>query len=136
MEITEQLAALAGKWKGMNRLNLFFMPNPIFESPSNAIVWQRVNGTRLEIEYNWVYEGKSCEGFIEISCENSGDANAVWTDTWLSRMCLRCAKAAQHIQAVLIGRAITKSKGILIGDGGGDRAGRGLFQVFNVQYFS
>ena len=85
MAIPEQLAALVGSWKGTNRLNLPFTPDPIFESPSNGIVRKRANGACLEIEYDWVYEGERREGFIVISVGKGGDASAVWTDGWHSK---------------------------------------------------
>jgi len=85
MAIPEQLSALEGNWSGTNRLNLSFMPDPIFESPSIAVVRQRANGTCLEIEYDWTYEGERCEGFIIISSGKNGAAGAVWTDSWHSK---------------------------------------------------
>ena len=85
MAITEPLAALVGNWSGTNILNLSFEPDPIKESPSNASVRQRANGTCLEIEYDWVYEGNTNVGFIVISCGKNSEANAVWTDSWHSK---------------------------------------------------
>ncbi len=85
MAISEQLVALAGHWTGTNRLNLSFEPDPIKESPSNAMVRTRADGTCLEIEYDWIYEGKRNEGFIVISCGTNGETNAAWTDSWHSR---------------------------------------------------
>src|SRR5687767_9479367 len=85
MAIPDQLAALEGNWSGMNKLNLSFMPDPLFESPSHAVVRQKANGTCLEIEYDWIFEDERREGFIVISCDKGGDANAVWTDGWHSK---------------------------------------------------
>lgn len=84
MAIPEQLAALIGNWGGTNRLNLSFESDPIFESPSNAIVRERANGTCIEIEYDWVYNGEKNMGFIIVSCGKNGEARAVWTDSWHS----------------------------------------------------
>ena len=94
MAITEQLASLTGNWIGTNRLNLSFESDPIFESPSNAIVRQRAGGTCLEIEYDWVYKGSANNGFIVISCGKNGEASAVWTDSWHSKHVLMNCEGA------------------------------------------
>lgn len=81
MSVNDNLAALVGDWKGTNRLNLSWMPDPIKESASTATVSLRVGC--IEIAYTWEYEGKPQEGLIFL-CDGSASAKAFWTDTWHS----------------------------------------------------
>lgn len=96
MSVSEKLATLAGKWKGTNRLNLSWMPNPIKESPSTADVSLRLNGQFLEIAYTWEYEGKGQEGVLIAGGDNKSDAvNAFWTDSWhLAHLVMLCEGVA------------------------------------------
>ena len=85
MSVNEKLAALTGQWRGKNRLNMSWEPDPIKESESTAIVSTRAGTTCLEIAYTWMFEGKPQEGFIVISEDTKSEkANAVWTDSWHS----------------------------------------------------
>ena len=85
MAVHEKLAALSGEWKGKNRLNMSWEPDPIKESASTASVSTRAGQTCLEIAYTWEFEGKPQEGFIVIAGDTGSDkANAVWTDSWHS----------------------------------------------------
>jgi hypothetical protein len=85
MSVPESLASLCGDWKGKNRLNLAWLPDPIRESDSKASVSLRSNRQCLEIAYTWAYEGEPHEGLI-ILCGNgrTDSMNAVWTDSWHS----------------------------------------------------
>lgn len=53
MGVPAKLEALSGIWQGKNRLNASWMPDPIKESLSTASIRTRLNGTCLEIEYDW-----------------------------------------------------------------------------------
>lgn len=96
MSISEKLAALAGKWKGTNRLNQSWLPDPIAESPSTADVSRRLNGQFLEIAYTWEFEGKLQEGLLILGGDNKSDAvNAFWTDSWhLAHQVMLCEGTA------------------------------------------
>lgn len=85
MSIHPNLTRLAGKWKGTNRLHMPWMPNPLHESASDALVTERINGQCLEITYTWEYEGTQHNGLL-ILCGSpkSNAVNAVWTDSWHS----------------------------------------------------
>lgn len=86
MSIPNNLAKLAGEWKGSNRLNLSWMPDPIKECDSTATVKARVNGQCLEIAYTWEYEGVAQEGLIVLSGGDSTDTiKTFWTDSWHSK---------------------------------------------------
>lgn len=85
MGVHEKLKPLVGKWSGTNRLNLSWLPDPIFESPSTAEVRLRVGDQCLEIAYTWEYEGRPYEGVILIDGDAKSDAvGAAWTDSWHS----------------------------------------------------
>lgn len=93
MSVHERLAALAGNWKGVNRLNLSWTPDPIKESASTASVSLRVGGQCLEIAYTWEYEGKQQEGVIVLCGDDASDSiTAVWTDSWHSANVLMTCK--------------------------------------------
>lgn len=86
MSLNEKLAQLAGNWKGTNKLNLSWMPDPIKESASNASISVRVNGQCLEITYNWEYDAEPQEGLIILAGDGKTDAiKAFWTDSWHSK---------------------------------------------------
>lgn len=91
MSISEQFAKLVGDWSGTNRLNLSWMPDPIFESPSTASVRTRVGGQFLEIAYTWSYEDKPQEGLLIFGIRDDGSATALWTDSWHSaKVLMQC----------------------------------------------
>jgi Protein of unknown function (DUF1579) len=98
MSVHGKLAALAGTWKGKNRLNMSWEPDPIKESASTATVSTRAGETCLEIAYTWEFEGKPQDGFIVISGDaNSDKANAVWTDSWHSaNVLMNCCGAVSN----------------------------------------
>jgi hypothetical protein len=86
MSVNEKLSDLVGNWSGSSKLNLPWMPDPIKESASTAIVSTRVNGQCLEIAYTWEYEGEPQEGVIILSGDGKSDAViAFWTDSWHSK---------------------------------------------------
>jgi hypothetical protein len=86
MKIDQKLSNLIGTWKGTNRLHTPWMPTKIHESESTALVRSKMNGQFLSIEYTWSYEGETQEGMFVIGCDpNSGEAEAVWTDSWHSK---------------------------------------------------
>ncbi|HMS08884.1 MAG TPA: DUF1579 family protein [Pyrinomonadaceae bacterium] len=102
MTIQDVFSSLVGEWKGTNRLNLSFLPDPIFESPSTAKAIKRMNGQCLEIAYTWVYEGEQHEGVILIT--GSGKDNSVsafWTDSWHSKYVLMECKGTISDEGVL-----------------------------------
>ena len=85
MAVHEKLAELAGEWKGTNRLNLSWTPDPIKESASEATVAIRAGHSCIDIAYTWEYEGKLQDGFIVIDGDlNSNAVKAAWTDSWHS----------------------------------------------------
>jgi hypothetical protein len=85
MSVNEQFSSLEGNWTGTNRLNLVWLPDPIKESRSAAVVVKRAGGQCLEIAYTWEFEGKHQEGFIIFSCDpNSDRVEGFWTDSWHS----------------------------------------------------
>ncbi len=92
MSISEPFATLVGDWSGTNRLNLSWMPAPIFESPSTAVVRPRVGGQFVEIAYTWSYEGKPQEGLLLFGIQKDGSATAFWTDSWHSANVLMACK--------------------------------------------
>jgi uncharacterized protein DUF1579 len=83
MSVPNSLASLAGEWKGTNRLNLPWLPDPIQESESKAIVSLRISGQFIGFAYTWEHEGKPQEGLLILGCDNKTNAvQAVWTDSW------------------------------------------------------
>lgn len=85
MSIHSRLSELVGNWDGTNRLHLSWMPNPLHESRSTAVVRERIGRQCLEIAYTWEYEGKPHEGVIILSGSPKTDGiKAVWTDSWHS----------------------------------------------------
>lgn len=85
MSVHENLTALKGDWKAINRLNMSWMPDPIKESPSTATVSTRVGGQCIEIAYKWQFEGQPQEGLLVVCGDGKSDAvSAVWTDSWHS----------------------------------------------------
>lgn len=85
MSLHEKLAALEGSWKGTNRLNLAWLPDPIRESASTAVVALRGAGQGLGIAYTWEYEGKAQEGvLLMVGAKDSDAVSAAWTDSWHS----------------------------------------------------
>ena len=85
MAVHEKLKSLVGNWKGTNRLNLSWTPDPIKQSHSTASVVGRVRGQCLEIAYTWTFEGEPQEGILLIC--GAGDSDKVaagWTDSWHS----------------------------------------------------
>jgi hypothetical protein len=85
MAIIPALAALAGEWKGTNRLHLTWMPNPLRESDSTARVRPIVGEQSLEIAYTWAYEGTPHEGLLVMTGDEGGKTvRAFWTDSWHS----------------------------------------------------
>lgn len=101
MSIRDMFESLTGDWKGTNRLNLSFLPDPIFESPSTAKAGLRINGQCLEIAYTWVYEGKQNEGVIVIAGSGKDDAiSAFWTDSWHSKNVLMECKGTISAEGV------------------------------------
>ncbi|CAN5585049.1 DUF1579 domain-containing protein [soil metagenome] len=86
MSMNEHVYALTGEWKGTNRLNLSWMPDPIRESLSTANVRPRISGQCLEIAYAWEYEGQPQEGLLILSGDPKSDnVTASWTDSWHSK---------------------------------------------------
>lgn len=86
MCVHNKLAALAGEWKGTNKLYLSWLPDPLRESESNSKVSLKVGGQFIGIEYTWVHEGKPHEGMLILGCDGESDAvQAVWTDSWHNR---------------------------------------------------
>ena len=85
MALPEQYLNLTGEWKGTNRLHLNWMPDPILESDSTAVVRQLARGQCLEIVYTWSYKGELHEGILLLSGDaGTGAIRAVWTDSWHS----------------------------------------------------
>ena len=85
MSIHRRLAGLAGNWDGTNRLHLPWMPVPLLESRSTAIVQERVGGQCLEIAYTWQYEGDRKEGVLLLcGSPKTETISAMWTDSWHS----------------------------------------------------
>ena len=83
MSINEKLAALAGKWKGTNRLFLSPHDDSIKESASSAAVTTKANGQFLAIEYTWSFEDGPQEGLLVLGGDAKSDAaQLVWTDSW------------------------------------------------------
>ena len=64
MSINEKLAALAGKWKGTNRLFLSPDDDSVKESASSAAATTKANGQFLAIEYTWSFERDPQEGLL------------------------------------------------------------------------
>ncbi len=93
MSITDRLSALAGEWKGTNRLNLSWLPDPVKESDSTANVTTRVGGQCLEIAYTWKHDGQGQEGLLILNSAAKGDEVAAWwTDSWHSANVLMSCK--------------------------------------------
>jgi hypothetical protein len=90
MSVPNSLAALAGEWKGTNRL--YLPPDSVFESNSNALVSLRISGQFIGIAYTWEFDGGPQEGLLIIGCDNKTNAvQAVWTDSWhLSHKFMLC----------------------------------------------
>jgi hypothetical protein len=86
VSIDEKLLNLVGRWKGINRLHVPWMPEPLKESASTAKVSSKMNGQFLSIEYTWLYNGDAQEGLLILGCDPESDAiQAVWTDSWHSK---------------------------------------------------
>jgi hypothetical protein len=102
MSVHPHLAALAGEWKGTNRLNLSWLPDPIRESASTAVVVPRAAGQALGIAYTWEYEGQPHEGLILIcGAKDSSIVSATWTDSWHSAHTLmHCAGTVSENGAI------------------------------------
>lgn len=97
MAVNEKLKALAGNWKGTNRLNFGEdSGTPVIESPSTAEVLERAGGQALEITYTWEYDGKPQEGFLLIDGDaGSETVKAVFTDSFhLANDLMQCDGAA------------------------------------------
>lgn len=93
MSTNDHLSALAGEWKGTNRLNLSWMPDPVKESVSTAKVHRRINGQCVEIAYTWEYEGQPQEGLLILNGDPKSDQiTAWWTDSWHSAHVLMSCK--------------------------------------------
>ncbi len=84
MAVNEKLKALAGNWKGTNRLNFGSHSGmPVLESASTATVHQRVGEQALEVAYTWEYEGKPHEGLLLINGSAASDTvRAFFTDSF------------------------------------------------------
>lgn len=83
MSVNEQLARLAGSWKGTNNLYLSREPASLAESDSTAEVSLKANGQFLGIDYKWSFEGRPQEGLLVIGGDKESDAaQLVWTDSW------------------------------------------------------
>lgn len=81
MSVSDSLAALAGEWKGINKLH--YPPGSVSESDSKATVSLRISSQFLGIAYTWEYETKPQEGLLIIGCDTKTNAvQAVWTDSW------------------------------------------------------
>lgn len=93
MSLPETPGLLAGRWKGVNRLNLSQPSDPIGESESTADIVTRINGQCLEIAYTWKFESSPQEGVLIITTAPSGKTvSAVWTDSWHSADTLMVCK--------------------------------------------
>lgn len=85
MSVARHLAFLEGRWKGINRLNLPWLPEPVRESESEALVLSRIGCQCLEISYTWNYEGTAQDGLLLLTVAPEGnDVSAFWTDSWHS----------------------------------------------------
>lgn len=83
MSVPENLAALAGDWKGHNKLYLSWLPDPLHESEAAASVAPKANGQFLNLEYTWSHEGKPQQGVYLIGSDKDSNAvQAIWTDSW------------------------------------------------------
>ena len=85
MSIVEDLSKYIGSWKGINKLYLSWLPDPLRQSDSNMNVSLKANGQFLSFDYTWAYEGKPQEGLILLGGDSKSDAvQTVWTDSWHS----------------------------------------------------
>lgn len=83
MSVDAKLAALTGRWKGTNRLNLSWLPDPVKESDSAAAIELKGNGQFLSMDYTWSYEGEPHMGTLLLGCDTKSHAvQVVWTDSW------------------------------------------------------
>ena len=86
MSISENLKNLTGKWGGINRLYVPWMPeNPVRESDSNANISLVAKTGFLKIQYDWSFDEKAEDGLLLLGGDqNSQTVKAVWIDSWHS----------------------------------------------------
>jgi hypothetical protein len=86
MSLDERLTGLVGEWNGTNVLHTPWLPEPLKESPSRAIVRTKMNDQFLTIEYTWNFDGDAQDGILILGCDPKSDAvQAVFTDSWHSK---------------------------------------------------
>jgi hypothetical protein len=82
MSIPARLAHAEGEWVGTSLL-CFEPGQPTFSSESTAHVTRIVNGTALEMRYDWSFDGKPHEGLLLLSDEPSGNrCRMSWMDSF------------------------------------------------------
>lgn len=82
MTIPGTMAALVGRWQGMNRL--WLSPNdPVWESETEAVISLTALGKFLKLQYSWSVDGKQQEGLLVLGQEIAqGLVKAAWVDSW------------------------------------------------------
>jgi len=86
MSANDDFAKLAGSWKGLNKLYLSWLSDPLKESDSRLTVSLKANGQFVAFDYTWAYEGEPQEGLILLGFDTkSNAAQTVWTDSWHSK---------------------------------------------------
>ena len=83
MSVNEDFARLEGSWRGINKLYLPWMPDPLKESDSTMSVSLKANGQFIQFDYTWLYEDEPQEGLMILGCDTkSNEAQILWTDSW------------------------------------------------------
>ncbi len=82
MSIPARLAQAEGEWAGPSLL-CFAPGQPTISSDSTAHVKRAVNGTALEMHYEWSYEGKPHHGVLLLT-DSAGDTRCeiAWMDSF------------------------------------------------------
>jgi hypothetical protein len=82
MSIPTQLLQAAGEWTGPSLL-CFAPGQPTITCESAATVVKAVNGTALEMHYDWSYEGAPHQGLLMLSDDAaSGRCDIAWMDSF------------------------------------------------------
>ncbi len=82
MATLAQLAACAGQWHGVSKLQ---DPHNHLadESSSTATITSILSGRFVRLDYTWAYRGSPQEGSLLVGCDSqAGKITAHWIDSW------------------------------------------------------